>query len=148
MKLKLYQFVSFTLILASFTSCKVEPKEIKYGEDHCHFCDMTVVDKTHAAEYVTKKGKAYMFDAIECMVRDLDRNSDETNMAFLLVSDYENPGVLVAAQDATYLISVKIKSPMGANLTAFGSQEVAKTTQVDLGGKLYNWEELKVQFAK
>lgn len=148
MKLTIYQFISIILILTSFVSCKVEPKEINYGEDHCHFCDMTVVDKTHAAEYVTKKGKAYMFDAVECMVRDLDRNSDEANMAFLLVSDYEHPGDLVAAQEATYLISKKIKSPMGANLTAFGSLEVAKATHAELGGELYNWEQLKIEFAK
>ena len=148
MKSNLIQIISILVIVFSVSSCKVEPKEINYGKDHCHFCDMTVVDKTHAAEYVTKKGKAYMFDAIECMVRDLDRNSDESDMAFLLVTDYGNPGELVAAQNATFLISEKIKSPMGANLTAFGSLEVAQTTHEDLGGELYNWEQLKIQFAK
>jgi len=148
MKSNLFRIISVLLIVFSLTSCKVEPKEINYGKDHCHFCDMTVVEKTHAAEYVTKKGKAYMFDAIECMVRDLDRNTDEADMAFILVADYGNPGKLVAAQDATFLICEKIKSPMGANLTGFGSLELAQTTHEELGGELYNWEQLKTEFAK
>lgn len=136
----------FTLLL--IISCKVEPKKIDYGNDHCGFCDMTVVDKTHAAQYVTKKGKVYMFDAIECMVNDIDRNANEDIMAFLLVADYEHPGELVDARAATFLISEKIKSPMGANLSAFSSEETAQKYLNDKGGKLFTWIELKIKFAK
>ena len=140
----------FTIILSIFifSSCNVEPKEINYGNDHCHFCDMTVVDKTHAAQYVTKKGKAYMFDAIECMVNELDKDQSEDKMSFLLVADYANPGSLIDAKTATYLISEKIKSPMGANLSAFSSKETAKKMLTENGGKLFTWEELKSKLTK
>ncbi len=134
--------------LSILTSCKVEPKKINYNIDHCHYCDMTVVDKTHAAQYVTKKGKAYMFDAIECMVNDLNKNNNEDTMAFLLVADYANPGDLVDAKTATYLISKKIKSPMGANLSAFNSKETAQKVLKENGGKLYTWETLKEKFSE
>ncbi len=133
--------------LSILTACKVEPKEINYNSDHCHYCDMTVVDKTHAAQYVTKKGKVYMFDAIECMVNDLNKNNNEDTMAFLLVVDYANPGNLVDAKTATYLISEKIKSPMGANLSAFSSKEIAEKALKDNGGKLYTWSTLKEKFS-
>jgi copper chaperone NosL len=109
---------------------------------------MTVVDKTHSAQYVTKKGKAYSFDAIECMVNDLNKNNNEDIMAFLLVADYSNPGNLVDAKTATYLISEKIKSPMGANLSAFETKEKAQATQKEYGGELYTWEQLKIKFSK
>ncbi len=132
--------------LSILTSCEVKQKEIDYGNDHCHFCDMTVVDKTHAAQYVTKKGKAYMFDAVECMVNKLNRDNSEDLMAFLLVADYANPGSLVEAKTATYLISEKIKSPMGANLSAFSSEETAKEMLGKNGGRLYTWSTLKVKF--
>ena len=132
--------------LSILTSCEVKQKEIDYGNDHCHFCDMTVVDKTHAAQYVTKKGKAYMFDAVECMVNKLNRDNSEDLMAFLLVADYANPGSLVEAKTATYLISEKIKSPMGANLSAFSSEETAKEMLDKNGGRLYTWSTLKVKF--
>jgi len=146
-KIKLSVFVLIVSIFI-FTSCKVEPKEINYGNDHCNFCDMTVVDKTHAAQYVTKKGKAYMFDAIECMVNELNRDNSEEIMSFLLVADYANPGNLVDAKTSTYLISKKIKSPMGANLSAFNSKEIAKKMLAKNGGELYTWSQLKVKLSK
>ncbi len=129
-------------------SCKVEPKAINYGEDNCYNCEMTVVSKTHAAQFVTKKGKAYMFDAAECMVWKLNKDSNEDIMAFILVSDYSNPGELVDAKTATFLISEKIQSPMGANLTAFASKEKAIATQKEKGGDLYTWEKLKAKLGK
>ncbi len=141
-------YILLIFSLSFLTACKVEPKEINYNNDHCHYCDMTVVDKTHAAQYVTKKGKAYMFDAIECMVNNLNKNNSEHAMAFLLVVDYANPGKLVDAKTATYLISEKIKSPMGANLSAFKSKEIAQKFLKDNGGKLYTWVTLKEKFSK
>ena len=135
------------VLMIILTSCKVEPKKINYGKDHCHFCDMIIVDKTHTAQYVTKKGKVYSFDAIECMLNDLNKNNNEDTMAFLLVADYVNPEKLVDAKTATYLISKKIKSPMGANLSAFNSKETAEEFLNKNDGKLYNWTTLKNKFS-
>jgi len=137
--------ILFSLFLA--ISCKVEPKEINYGQDHCLHCDMTVVDKSHAAQYVTKKGKAYMFDAVECLVMKVNKDQNEGKMEYLLVADYANPGSLIDAKSATYLISEKIKSPMGANLSAFSSKETAEKFLKDNGGKLYTWNQLKTELS-
>jgi len=137
--------ILFSLFLA--ISCKVEPKEISYGQDHCLHCDMTVVDKSHAAQYVTKKGKAYMFDAVECLVMRVNKDQNEDKMEYLLVADYANPGSLIDAKSATYLISEKIKSPMGANLSAFSSKETAEKFLKDNGGKLYTWNQLKTELS-
>lgn len=140
--------ILFLILLFTIISCKVEPKKISYGKDHCLHCDMTVVDKSHVAQYVTKKGKAYMFDAVECLVHKISKENNEDQMAFILVADYENPGNLVDAKTATYLISEKIKSPMGANLSAFHSIETAKKVQSMHSGKLYTWSELKVKLSE
>jgi len=131
-----------------FSSCEVKPEPINYGDDHCHFCDMTVVDKTHASLYTTQKGRSYKFDAIECLIDQLEQDESESKMAFLLVADYTNPGKLLDAKTATFLISKKIKSPMGAFLSAFPSKEKADETQKEFGGKTYSWEELKSTLAK
>jgi len=130
--------ILFIALLLFLVSCKVEPKKINYGQDHCAFCDMTVVDKMHACEYVTKKGKSYPFDAIECMTQKINQENNESELAFILVSDYQNLGKLIDAENATYLITEKIKSPMGANLSAFSSLEKAKKMQHELGGTIYN----------
>jgi len=136
-------FVSFLLLSLGFSSCSIEPKPIEYGNDHCHYCDMTVVDKAHSAEYTTKKGKSFTYDAIECLVNDINEEDNESTMAFILVADFSNPGNLVDARAATFLISEKIKSPMGANLSAFKSKDIAKEHQSTYNGELYSWAELK-----
>lgn len=145
MKTSIY-FLSILLLI--LTSCNVEPKKIDYGKDHCHFCNMTVVDQTHASEYVTKKGKAYVFDAIECMINELIELQNEGDTSFLLVANYQVPGELIDAKTATFLISKEIKSPMGANLSAFSSAELASEALKEHGGKIYTWELLKTKFSK
>jgi copper chaperone NosL len=136
---------AFTGILCLFFSCDIAPEEINYGTDACSFCKMTIVDQKHASQYVTKKGKQYKFDAIECMVNDISENGQE-HLGILLVADFENPGNMVDADHAVYMINEAIKSPMGANLSGFASQEAAESIQKEHGGKLYSWKELLKKF--
>ena len=64
-------------------------------------------------------------------------------MAFILVADYTNPGTLVDAKSATFMINEKIKSPMGANLSAFSTFEAANKVKELEGGEIFNWTEIK-----
>ncbi len=137
-KLITYFGISVLLLL---TGCKVEPEPINYGKDQCHFCKMNIVDKQHAAQMVTKKGKQYKYDAIECMVNELNKTGNINDIAIFLISDY-GLGKMTDAQSATYLISEKIKSPMGANLSGFSSMERAEKFKKENGGDLYTWEEI------
>lgn len=134
----------FTLMLLA-SSCNIGPKPINYGSDGCHFCSMTIVDKQHAAQFVTKKGKVFKFDAAECMMNHLNE-IDKTIVSLFLVNDYNTPGELVDATKATYLISKNIPSPMGEYLTAFEIKETAEKAQADNEGKLFTWEELSNRF--
>jgi copper chaperone NosL len=106
---------------------------------------MTVVDKQHAAQYVTKKGKAFKFDASECMMNQL-KEVDIATIALFLVNDYNNPGELVDATEATYLISENIPSPMGAFLSAFENKEEAERAHAANKGELLTWVELQSKF--
>jgi len=136
-----------SLIVAGilFISCTIEPQAINYGHDACSFCQMTIVDNQHAAELVTHKGKVYKFDSIECMMRDINKHG-ENNIALYLINDYSNPGKLIDAKSATYLISENLPSPMGANLTGFGNKKDAEIVQREKDGDLYSWNELKGKF--
>jgi copper chaperone NosL len=138
-------FIGVVILLLTI-SCKVEPQAIEYGKDQCNFCKMNVVDKTHAAQYVTKKGKQFKFDAIECMINDLNEK-EEGDIALLLVANYGNPGEMIDATAAIYLISKEIKSPMGANLSAFFSKNKAEELQQKHGGETYDWDMLKQKFS-
>jgi len=125
--------------------CAPKAAPIVYGTDGCHFCSMTIVDRQHAAQIVTKKGKAYKFDAIECMVnqlKDIDLNSIE----LFLVNDYEEPGELIDAKKSTFLISKDIPSPMGEYLSAFKLRTDAERVELENKGKLYTWDELLIRF--
>jgi len=130
--------------LLSLTACSPSPQPIDYGSDMCHYCKMTIVDQQHAAEAVTSKGKAYKFDAIECMVNYLGEEEDQEH-EFLLVNDYQQPKELIPAGDSYYLISEAIPSPMGANLSAFETKAKAEAVQAEKGGEVYSWEALQKQ---
>jgi copper chaperone NosL len=102
---------------------------------------MTIVDRQHAAEIVTQKGKIFKFDAVECMVNAREEIGAD-NIAQYLCNTYDAPGELTDATTASFLVSKAIPSPMGANLTAFSEAEAAKRTMDEFNGSLYNWNSL------
>tara|TARA_R110001583_G_scaffold25521_1_gene92196 strand:- start:1674 stop:2120 length:447 start_codon:yes stop_codon:yes gene_type:complete len=146
MKINIFNSSIGAFFLLLVISCKVEPQAIEYGKDQCSFCKMNVVDKTHAAQYVTKKGKQFIFDSIECMVNDISEKNVE-EITILLVANYGNPGEMIDAKSATYLISSNIKSPMGANLSALSTSEKAAEFQQKYTGEIYTWEALRLKLS-
>ncbi|MCM4157874.1 nitrous oxide reductase accessory protein NosL [Gramella sp. AN32] len=129
------------IITLLFISCEVSPQPINYGKEACEYCKMTVVDKHHASQLVNTKGKAYNFDAIECMINYSEENK-ETVYQLYMINDFKKPGTLINAKTATYLISPEISSPMGANLSAFKSLKTAENAQKEFQGALFSWESL------
>lgn len=138
------KLITITLV-SLLLSCSNGPKAIAYGETGCHFCKMTVVDKQHAAQLVTTKGKVFNFDASECMLNYLNEIDSET-VGLLLVNNYDAPGELIDVNEATFLISEGIPSPMGEYLTAFGTLENAQKALAEHGGDLFTWDELRQRF--
>ena len=138
--MKIIQLVIISLL---FTACNVNPEPINYGSDACHFCNMTIVDRQHASQMVTAKGKAYKYDAIECMVHSLQDEFKSIEMAHYLVADFNQPGELIDAIKASYLVSEKLQSPMGANLSAFQNAEAGQKAQEKFTGKIFSWNEIQ-----
>lgn len=130
------------LVFTSLVACKIKPQPIDFGSDGCHFCSMTIVDRQHAAELVTQKGKVYKFDAVECLINYL-KEVEQEDVGLVLVSDYSNPGELTDATTAVYLISEAIPSPMGAYLSAFAKEEDAIVAARKHTGQTYTWAEIK-----
>ena len=142
--MKFLTFGLFSILL--FAGCQISLEPIAYGKDQCNYCKMNIVDRQHAAQVVTIKGKQYKFDAIECLVNNLSEFGEE-NLALVKITDFENR-VMIDAQTATYLICPEIKSPMGAFLSGFSSQEDAIRLQEKYSGNKYNWIELKNELTK
>ena len=138
MQYKQIVLIALTLVLSA---CSSKPVAIEYGVDGCHFCKMTIVDKVHAAEVVTHKGKVYKFDATECMINFMDE-FDTSSIKLYLSNNYTEPEALIDATTAIFLISKNVPSPMGAFLSAFKNKDDAVKVQTAKGGTIYTWEEL------
>lgn len=137
------------LILSAFLiiSCAVEPEPIAYGKDACHHCKMTLVDKKFGGELVTKKGKVYKFDDINCLMTFYHSNEIPTeDYSYKLVVDYAQPGKLIEANNAFYLKSDTIQTPMASHVAAFEDEGTMKSTKSQLKGVYLVWGELVTQF--
>jgi len=133
--------ISWLFLGLMLASCNKEPHPIEYGNDTCHFCQMTIVDKIHGAEIVTDKGKIFKFDAAECLLRYSNELQDTKGYQFL-TNHFELAESFISMESAIFLISDKIPSPMGAYLTAFESRREAEATKQKYGGTIFNWNEI------
>ncbi|MFN3599193.1 MAG: nitrous oxide reductase accessory protein NosL [Aquificaceae bacterium] len=130
--------LAFLLPLFLF-SCKPDkPIPISLGVDVCEYCKMVIADERFSAQVITKKGRVYKFDAIECMVAYY--NQEEENIKKAYVVNFLNPKEFLEAERAVYVRSPDIKSPMGMNLSAYKSQEEAREF---IKGEILDWMSLR-----
>jgi len=122
-----------------FLACEIKPQPIEFGHDGCHYCSMGIVDAKFAAEIVTNTGKVYKYDSAECMIRSLRVLEGEPEL--VLVMDYAEPGTFIDAKTAVFLVSDDISSPMGANLSAFKSEEAI--TVHNKSDSIFDWTSIK-----
>lgn len=108
---------------------------------------MGVVDEGHAAELVTRTGRAYAFDSIECMASYLASLDDPSQVHSVWVTDFSNPPDLVRADDAFFLLSPTLTSPMGMGLTAFGRVEDRDGAVHAFGGGPLSWDGVRATVA-
>ena len=135
----------FVLCLLLCGACSLDPKPIVYGEDQCHACKMMIADPRFGSELVTTKGKIYTYDAIECLVPAYLESGANT-FAHVLVSDYENPGNLIDARQAAFLISEMVPSPMGRYLSAYRSVQDLRAQILTKDDRRLSWSELIQEF--
>lgn len=140
----LFLKISVGMLLLLMASCEPKPQPINYGNEACEYCRMSIVDKRYAAQLVSDKGKAYSFDAIECMLH-FKKEHPEHQWHFELVSDYSDPGKLIPANESVILRSKQLPSPMGMYLTAVGSKDEAQVLQNENNGTIYEYEEVETE---
>ena len=142
--MKYIQYITIFLVIFIFLSCGLEPEPINYGVDICAHCNMKIMDKRYGAEFISSKGKVYKFDSGECLIDYIYQNNiTEKDNSQLLVTDFNNPGTLIKTGVATFIISQKLPSPMGAFLTAFSSRNAAQKKVEETGGDIYDWASVK-----
>ncbi|MBL7871481.1 MAG: nitrous oxide reductase accessory protein NosL [Cyclobacteriaceae bacterium] len=127
--------------------CEVRPEELHYGVDACHTCKMTLMDTKYGAEIVTEKGKVYKFDDINCMIDFYNSGSEPIDkMAYKLVINFTQPEKLIEAQDAFYVKSNQIRSPMASGIAAFETKAEMDAHKKEWKGIWLSWGELVTEF--
>jgi len=127
--------------------CVVKPQPIRYGEAGCHSCKMTIVDKRYATQIVTSKGKAYSFDAVECMINFmLEGGVSIDEKTLLLTNVFSGKEELFPVSEVVFLRSPDLPSPMGMFLTPFKKESHLIDSLNQRENKIYQWDELVKDF--
>ncbi|HSG49799.1 MAG TPA: nitrous oxide reductase accessory protein NosL [Longimicrobiales bacterium] len=129
-----------TAALAGSAGCgEPQPRPLAYGDEACERCQMGLADDRHGAELLTSTGKVYPFDSVECLAAYLATEADRDRVHSAWVTDFANPGTLIPAEDAHYLASPTLQSPMGLGLSAFGRVEDRDGAVISFGGEPLDW---------
>jgi copper chaperone NosL len=127
--------------------CIAKPEPLAFGRDACYTCKMTLVDTKFGAELVTKKGKVYKFDDLNCMLNFYHSGYEEvSDFKFVQVIDFSQPEKLIDAQHAWYLKSEDLRTPMASEVAAFELEEATQPFKKEWNGVLMSWGEIQTQF--
>jgi len=137
----IFNFLVF-LFSIFMISCSPKPEPIKYGQDVCDLCKMNITDNKFAAEIVTRKGKVFKFDSIECLFNFKHTELENSTIHSEWVNDFANPGELINLKNAYFLHSEVFRSPMGLNVLSFSSKEKRDEIKNQHGGKELTYEEV------
>lgn len=132
---------AFVAVIAVACS-KPGPTPVPLGTTACEHCHMTIADPRFAAELVSRTGKVFYFDDAGCLARFAVSGAmppERVHSAW--VTDFRAPGTLVPAQDALYLHTDQVQTPMGYNLLAV-PRAAADSLQAALGGTLLDWAQV------
>ncbi|MDH5604844.1 MAG: hypothetical protein OEY51_12930, partial [Cyclobacteriaceae bacterium] len=69
----------------------------------------------------------------------------EGEIALLLVSDFNNPGLFIDARAASFIVSKSISSPMGANLLALKDTKAIPDIVSGNDTQQYNWADICIK---
>lgn len=141
-KNKAAKIMLIAVMPAGFSSCiSTDSQPIKINSDKCDYCEMTISDGRFGAELITKKGRAYKFDDLQCMLGYEDENKDVEIHSFY-VNDYTAKNVLIDASKALFVKDEGLKSPMGGNIAAFNSKESAQSYAEKIETSVLSWDEV------
>lgn len=129
----------------SFTGCQSGPKPIKFGQDACDFCKMTIADKKFGGELVSSKGKVFKFDDVNCIQDYLATGVFKEEKPTVYLVDYNATGKLIPASSAVLLQSDELHGPMGGTVAAFENEAAMGTLKGKAGYTIVKWSELKAK---
>lgn len=124
-------------------SCQPKPEPLRFGEEICAYCQMGISDPRFGAELVTRRGRVAKFDALECMV-EFERSGSipAEQIHSRWVVDFSAPGQLIRVEDAEFVFTPELRSPMGLTVYAVSRGRYDSESALPRGRKL-SWAEVQ-----
>jgi copper chaperone NosL len=131
------------LLAIFFSSCTTAPEPITIGKDACDYCKMKMSDNRFGAELITKKGKAYKFDDIHCILAFIKESGfDRSRVEAIYLTDFSGSHALIRANEAVLLKSEELMAPMGGHIAAFSNADSLQYVSIQYRGAVIHWDEL------
>lgn len=132
---------SLGVAACSQQSGEPQPPEIVYGQDVCDRCGMLIGEPRFASATLLKNGEYLKFDDTGEMIRyHLETGDDQVRAWF--VHDYGTSEWLRGEQ-AFFVLSSDLLTPMGTGIVAFTSQESAEKFAAENFGTIYTLKDLQ-----
>lgn len=125
--------LALTLVLPLAAACsaaEADPPDLVADGAACDHCGMLISD-LHMAAAHDADGEVRVFDDILCLARDLDARPAPAPRIW--VRDFEGGGWL-RAEDAVYVRSTRLSTPMGGGVVALADRGSALTLASQTGG--------------
>lgn len=115
---------------------------IRAGVDACAHCKMTISDLRFGCEFISKKGRAFKFDDLQCMSSFVKQDGvSKAEIETFYLPDFTT-NELSEAHQMHILHSEDLRSPMGGNYATFKMQADLKNAQDKFPGEVVKWEKL------
>jgi len=132
-------------LVTLLAGCDAGPRPIRYGRDECAECKMTLVDRNYGAEFITARGRVYVFDDLNCLTA-FERKQPSAAGAGprAVVVDFKRPSQFIPVENAWFLHHPGLRSPMASGLAAFASEAELEPVRRELGGgRTLRWPEVQ-----
>lgn len=133
----------FTVLLIVLAGCEPKPQPIQFGSDQGDYCRMMITEPQFASQTLNQQGRAFKFDSIECMAAHAMTADNPENFHSHWVPNFTNPDEWLQAEEAYFLHSETLRSPMGIYLSAYADRETAEEFRQEYGGQIVTWNEVK-----
>jgi nitrous oxidase accessory protein len=133
--------IGVAVMAALVTACSIGPEPIQLGSDECAQCRMTISEPQFAAQALSTRGLSYKFDSIECLAAFLEGDAlPAAELHSAWVTDFDAAGQWLPVEDAFFVHSERLRSPMGGGLGAHASRAAADAHSARLGaGHVLDW---------
>lgn len=132
------------LLVALMAACgEPRPGIFTWGSDGCDHCHMTLTDPRFAAQLVTTKHKVHRFDDPGCLANFVVEGAVPAEAVHSLwVNDFLAPDRLLPVEEAVFLRSDSLRTPMDSRLAALTPGPAADSLRVALLGDLLTWDQV------